>query len=206
MWKLVAASCFLISAVSFADEPNACQEQAPQARVECHGRLRHGVVAIGGETTGCTITFEGLTWELKLPDEAIRTFAKEHHKDPVTAVGTVRKLAGHAKAVRWIVDVESLTERDASKIKEAATITVQGKLRAGDTVPGKAAEMELEAAGMTWPLDLTAVAALPAQAESLVGKAVTLTGNVVPNAKTEPPTPVIRVSTLNTPKATPTSH
>lgn len=202
MWKRLAAISFLFSAVLVADEPPVCQPKASPARVECHGRLRYGVVAIGGETTGTTITFEGLTWELKLPDEASRTFAKEHHKGPVTAVGTLRRVAGQEKSVRWIVDVERLTERDPDAVKESATITVEGQLRAGETVPGKTPGMELEVAGVPWILDLTAEAALPAQARLLEGKVVMLTGSVVPASYAEPPTPVIRVSTL----AIPASH
>ncbi len=203
MWKLTAAISLMLSAVLSADEPPIAPKKATLARVECHGRLRHGVVAIGGETTGTTITFHGLTWELKLPDESSRMFAKEHHKNPVTAVGTVRRVSGNEKTVRWIIDVERLTERDADKIKEVAHLTVEGHLRVGDTVPGQTPGMELVAADMTWLLDLTAETALSAKAESLIGKAAILTGSLVPETKADPPILVIRVNALNPSKATP---
>lgn len=199
MWKLAIAICFMCESIALADKPPVTLEQAPLVRVECHGKLRHGVVAIGGETTGTTITFDGLTWELKLPDEPSRTFAKEHHKSPVTAAGTLRRVAGHEKSVRWIVDVERICERDASEQMEATMITIEGQMRMDDSVLRKTPGMELEAAGMTWPLDLTADAAFSAKAESLVGKSAVVTGRLVPDAKAEPPTLVIRVSALNTP-------
>jgi hypothetical protein len=199
MWKFTVAISFMCGAISFADKPAVAPEKVPLVRVECHGKLRHGVVAIGGETTGTTITFDGLTWELKLPDEPSRTFAKEHHKSPVTAVGTLRRVAGHEKSVRWIVDVERISERDASEQTEATMITIEGQLRTDDTVPGKTPSMELESAGITWALDLTAESALSAKAESLVGKSAVVTGRLVPDTKAEPPTLVIRVNALNAP-------
>lgn len=202
MWKLATAISLMLGAVLFADEPSVGQKKAPLARVECHGRLRHGVVAIGGETTGTTITFNGTVWELKLPDESSRTFAKEHHKGPVIAAGTLRRVVGTEKTVRWIVDVERVCERDASELDESATITVEGQLRVGDTVPGKAPGMELEAAGTTWSLDLTAEAALSAKAKSLAGKTAIVTGSLVPEMKVDPQSLVIRVTALNAPRAT----
>jgi hypothetical protein len=78
-------------------------------------------------------------------------------------------------------------------------ITVEGQLRAGDTDPGKTPGMELESAGMTWPLDLTAEAAFSSKAKLLVGKSAVVMGRLVYDAKAEPPTMVIRVSTLKAP-------
>ena len=83
MLQLTSVLLLAIGVSTLAAEPQGAKQSEPSIRVECHGKLRHGVVAMGGETTGSTITFDGTTWELKLPDEVSRTFAKEHHKNPV---------------------------------------------------------------------------------------------------------------------------
>ncbi len=201
MWKHAAAISLMLGTLAFADEPPV-QRKEPSARVECHGRLRHGVVAIGGETTGTTITFDGRTWELKLPDETSRALAMKHHKGPMTAIGALRRVAGTETTVRWIVDVERLSERDPQVVKEAAHITLEGTLRVPDTAPGKPGGMELEAAGITWPLDLNEEAALLAQAKSLAGKTVVLSGRLMGESGAASPM-VIRVVTLEMPKAAP---
>ena len=169
----------------------------PFTRVECHGKLRHGVVAIGSETTGSTITFDGTTWELKLPDDASRTFAKEHHKQSITAVGSLRRVAGTEVRVRWIVEVERLSVRGDGAHKEGASLTVSGKLRAADAVAGESPATVIEAAGITWPLDLASDPALAAKVKSLVGKPVVLVGRLEHGSDAKsPPRHVIRVTRL----------
>ena len=185
---------------TFAAEPEVPKPCEPPVRVECHGQLRHGVAAIGGETTGTTITFDRMTWELKLPSDETRAFAKEHHKKPVTAVGCLRRVVGTGVPARWIVDVERLSERDASAPKEGASVTVRGKLRAGDAAAGETPGTVIEAAGIIWPLDLSAETAIQARAESLAGKSVILTGRMARGSKAEsPPRPIIRVNKLDAP-------
>ncbi len=204
MLRLASGLLFVFGVSTFAAEQQATKTSEPAIRVECHGKLRYPVVAVGGETTGTTIAFEGMTWELKLPDEVSRTFAKEHHKQPVTAVGTLRQVAGTAIPVRWIVDVERLSERDANRQKEGASLTVLGKLRAGDVTAGESTGTVIEAAGITWPLDVSSDAALKAKAESLVGKSAVLTGRLERRSATESPTrPIIRVNKLDAPAGYP---
>ena len=179
-----------------AAEPQPSKPGEASLRVECHGKLRHGVVAIGGETTGTTLSFDGTTWELKLPDEASRTFVKEHHKQPITASGVLRRVVGTAVPVRWILEVERLSKRDDAVQKEGASVTVLGKLRAGDAAT-EAPGMVIEAVGTTWRLDLSANAAIQAQAESLVGKSAVLMGRLERGSDaTSPPRPFIRVNKL----------
>ena len=71
MLQLATGLLLTFGVSTSAAEPQATRQSEPSIRVECHGKLRYGVVAIGGETTGTTITFDGMTWELKLPDEAV---------------------------------------------------------------------------------------------------------------------------------------
>jgi len=200
MLRLASGLLLAFGVSTFAAEPPATKQSEPAIRVECHGKLRHPVVAIGGETTGTTIAFDGTIWELKLPDEASRMFAKEHHKQPTTAVGTLRRVVGTAVPVRWIVDVEKLSEWDVGTHKEGASLSVLGKLRAGDTAAGESPGTVIEAAGITWPLDLSSEAALQSKAKSLVGKSVVLMGCLEPGSKAEsPPRPILRVNKLDAP-------
>lgn len=173
-------------------------EQPPAApiRVECHGKMRTGVVAIGGETTGMTITFNGMTWELNCRDEAARTAAKQHHKQPMTVIGTLRQVHGKAIPVRWIVDVDRMDPRDAGKTPECANLTVQGMLQAVEGTAQTAQEMMINAAGIAWPLDLSAEMPLREKAAALMGKAVLLKGRLEQEPKVSPPRPILRVNVI----------
>lgn len=202
MLQLATGLLLALGVSTFAADPQATKPSEPSVRVECHGKLRQGVVAMGGETTGTTITFDGTTWELKLPDEASRTFAKEHHKQLITAIGSLRRVVGTAVPVRWIVDVERLSERDGNTQKEGASLTVRGKLRTGDAAAGETPGRVIEAAGITWPLDLSQDADLSAKAESLAQKIVVVIGRLERVAGNEvPPQAIIRVIKLNAPPA-----
>ncbi len=199
MWKLLTGISLTLLTVAMADA-------APPARsvsVECCGRLRHGVFAIGGETTGTTITFNRMVWELLLNDDTQRKFAEEHGKELVIVTGTLRKIAGTEVKVRWIIDVETLSERDAAKHKEGVQLTVQGTLRATGPRSDESAEMTIDANGHVWPIDLSADARLHGKAVSLVDQPVLLTGSLEHVAEKEPdsdeelpPPVVIRVKTL----------
>ena len=197
MLKLASGVLFALGVSTFAAEPQAAKPTEPSVRVECHGKLRHGIVAMGGESTGTTITFDGTTWELKLFDEVGRTFAKEHHKQPITAAGSLRRVAGTAVPVRWIVDVERLAERDTSTHHEGVSLTVSGKLRRGDATVGEPPEKVIEATGVTWPLDLSSDATFPAKVELLTGKSVILMGRLERGSgAATSPRPIIRVDKL----------
>ena len=204
MWKTVAGLSLLLCAFAGAHEPPLPKPRTPSVTVECRGRLRHGVVAIGGETTGTTITFNRTIYELQLQDEADQKFAKEHHKEPVIATGVLRKMKGTESKVRWIIDVETLAERDATKDKEGALLTIRGTLRSKIPLPGDSPEITMEAGGHTWPLDLSADQQLLAKAKSLVDQLVLLSGSLEQEAEEESSTPpVIRVKTLDRPANSP---
>lgn len=175
---------FCLSSLVIAMES---KKKEPGVRVECHGQLRHGIVAIGGETTGTTISFNRMTWELKLPDDATRSFASEHHKQPVTAVGTLRRVDGTQVPVRWILEVDRLGVPDAKGQKAAAIATVIGKLRHDNAGAGGAANLIVEVDGITWPLDFDHDKKLAEKARTLVGRFATIQGEFVRAAGSESP-------------------
>lgn len=199
MLKLLAGIGLTLSMFAMTDETRP----APSVSVECCGRLRHGVVAIGGETTGTTITFNRMVWELQLHDDAARQFAKEHHKEPIVVTGTLRKIGGTEVKVRWIIDVKKLSERDATKDEEGARLTMQGTLRAADPRRDDSPWMTIDTDGEIWPIDVASDAKLQVEAESLVGQPVLLSGNLERVTEEEEVTEkeasvplIIRVATL----------
>jgi hypothetical protein len=73
------------------------------------GTLRTGLVAIGGETTGTTITAKGVKWELDFGKNAeLRAAAEKLDGKQVTVTGTLERRAGVEIKERWIVTVTSM--------------------------------------------------------------------------------------------------
>ncbi len=172
---------FLILTVCVAvltGEPKAASPKMVGARVECHGKLHRRQMSMGGETTGTIVGFNGIIWELKLPDDDARKFADQHDKKPVTVVGTLRCIAGTERKTRWIVDVTHLTDRNPKAVQEGATMTVEGILQKGSAAEGKAPLLSIVADGVTWPLDTSENKELRLKAESLTAKTVLVSGKV----------------------------
>ena len=96
------------------------------------GTLKTGILAIGGETTGSTITAGKVTWELDFgKDEKLRAAAEKLNGQAVKVTGTLEKRAGVEVNERWIVTVSSLT---ADKGKEHKTGLEARDFREGTTV------------------------------------------------------------------------
>lgn len=70
------------------------------------GTLRTGVVAIGAETTGTTITSRGITWELDFGDDAeLKKIAERFNGKKVQVEGMLERREGVEVKERWIVKV-----------------------------------------------------------------------------------------------------
>jgi hypothetical protein len=77
--------------------------------VVVRGTLRTGIMAIGGETTGTTITARGATWELDLRgDAALAAKARDLSGRRVVVRGSLEVKRGVERRQRWIVTVRSL--------------------------------------------------------------------------------------------------
>jgi selenophosphate synthetase-related protein len=111
----VLAATLVTTALSFTsaaerDEKPAEKESAKESiTVEIRGTLNTGVFAIGGETTGTTITASGLTFELELGDkpELVKQ-AESLDGQSVIVTGTLEGRKGVEIPLRWIVTVKSL--------------------------------------------------------------------------------------------------
>jgi hypothetical protein len=82
--------------------------QADEDRIEVRvvGRVDAGLVAIGGETTGTTITSGAVVWELDFGGHAAHALAAEQASGQRARVtGRLERRAGVEIAERWIVHV-----------------------------------------------------------------------------------------------------
>lgn len=77
-------------------------------QVEIRGQLQTGVVAIGGETTGVTITASSLTFELEFKDAKLAAKGEDLSGRSVIVTGTLEGRKGVEIPLRYIVQVESL--------------------------------------------------------------------------------------------------
>lgn len=74
--------------------------------VTVRGMLRHGVMAIGTETTGVTITAGAVTWELELRKLRARASTLDGRKAIVS--GRLRRAAGVEVRNRYVVEVRAV--------------------------------------------------------------------------------------------------
>ncbi len=84
--------------------------------VDVVGTLKTGIVAIGAETTGATITANGVTWEVDTGDNAeLRETAAKLNGKVVKLSGTLERRKGVEISERWIVHVKSVQAAEGEK-------------------------------------------------------------------------------------------
>jgi len=84
-------------------------DQSGSITVDVTGVLHAGIVAIGGETTGVTISAKGITWELEFGDDReLRESASRLDGKMVRVQGSLERRKGIEVAERWIVTVGGL--------------------------------------------------------------------------------------------------
>jgi hypothetical protein len=175
MWKLIAG----IGLSLLASCSGEVLSSEPAVTVEFCGRLRHGLMAIGGETTGTTIAAGPVIWELELSDDAERAFAEDHHKKQVVVTGKLRTVAGQEMGIRRIIEVLKIAKADPAKNREGVQVSVEGILLASDAGDTDTKEMTIEAGGQIWVCDFSGRSQpkLKVTAQSLVGQPVRITGS-----------------------------
>lgn len=172
MFKVVAGFSLLVSVSAiFADAP-----REPSVSITCTGRLRDGVVAIGGETTGTTLSSKHVTWELRLIRESDRAFARQNNKETVTVVGIVQRVAGVERPARWIVDVHELQAAERDVAHPHTRIKVVGRVQSTGDRCGDGFEIAIRVGEQRWPLAFEDESGLKAVAETSIGLTVELTG------------------------------
>ena len=206
MWKLISGMSLAFGILTVAAADEAPAKPKPEVVVEFCGRLRHGVMAIGGESTGTNISFNRVIWELKLKNDADKKFAEQHHKKTVVVSGSLRKVAGIERGDRWIIDVKKLSEQDATRDKEGVRMAILGTLKTAPACTGKPASMAIDSGGQVWPVDLSLDTKLKIAAESLVGQRILLVGILKPAPEESPEAqPGIQATAMKQPPEVPTN-
>jgi hypothetical protein len=80
--------------------------------VKVVGTLQTGIIAIGGETTGATITAQGITWELDFGNSPLRKTADTLDGKKAVVQGRLERRKGVEIRERWIVTVTDLKAAD----------------------------------------------------------------------------------------------
>ena len=107
-WLAAAMALVAMSALAVADPPRD-RDAREYVKVEIKGLLKTHIVAIGGETTGTTITADKTTWELDLDrNERWAQLAEELNGKVAIAKGYVHVVEGTEVKKRMIVQVTDL--------------------------------------------------------------------------------------------------
>lgn len=87
---------------------------ADYIKVEIRGKLSTGVLAIGGETTGITISSRGINWELDFSgNPTVRKNVGALNGKTVVVSGELSVSQGVERKTRWIVKVSSIGVADS---------------------------------------------------------------------------------------------
>ncbi len=106
MWRCVA----LLGVACLLALPALGAEKGPK-KVEKTGKLKTGIVAIGGETTGTIVETKDGTFELDLgKDKELRAKAEKLSGKKVTVTGTLEVRKGVEVKERKIIKVTELKE------------------------------------------------------------------------------------------------
>jgi hypothetical protein len=102
LWMLLAALC-IAAPVARPAQP----ESGEWIDVTVSGTLKAGVIAIGGETTGVTVSANGTVWELELHGKQLEA-AVDLNGARVVVTGRLTRRAGVEVRERYVVDVKSI--------------------------------------------------------------------------------------------------
>jgi hypothetical protein len=82
--------------------------------VTIHGVVKHGVVAIGAETTGTTISANGVTWDLELKGRQAEAAAQLDGRMAIVT-GRLEPRRGVERRERYVVIVTSIKPAGAAR-------------------------------------------------------------------------------------------
>lgn len=198
-WLLLGGSALLAGWAWAGESAQSGKPKEPDIKVQVEGTLRHGVVAIGGETTGTEITAGGTTWELDLGSEQrLQRLAARLDGKSAVAVGAFELRRGVEVPVRRIVKVVSLKEGKAKPKASKVSVRFRGTVEHGVMAIGcETTGTTITAKKITWELELKGRKELIRAAEELDGKTAVATGTLMVHKGVELPERwVITVETL----------
>jgi hypothetical protein len=112
MFRVLIALLIVVIGLGFAVSGNAGEKKGGDAgylKIEAKGKITTGIVAIGGETTGTTITTPGGTFELDLSkNKDLQAQAEKLNGKTGIVTGTLAIRKGVEIRQRFIVTVTTL--------------------------------------------------------------------------------------------------
>ena len=116
------------------------------------GKLKTGIIAIGGETTGTTITSDNITFEVDLTaDRGLQAVAQKFKNQRVRVLGALSKQKGVEIRERWILKATSIEEVATGETSEKETALeksfVEIKFSLSGGIAGLNEELTIDADG-----------------------------------------------------------
>ena len=179
-WLLIGGSALLAGSAWAGEGARSSKAKKPEVKVQVEGTLRHGVVAIGAETTGTEITAGGTTWELDLGSEQrLQRLAARLDGKSAVAVGAFELRRGVEAPVRRVVKVVTLKEGKAKPKASKVSVHFRGTVNHGVMAIGcESTGTTITAKKITWELELKGRKELIRAAEELDGKTAVATGTL----------------------------
>jgi len=107
----ISVTLFVVLALSYAGDNQKDAKDKDAKKMELTGKLRTGIVAIGGETTGTILETKKGSYELEFgKQKELRQKAEKLNGKNVTVVGKLEIRKGVEVKERRIVTVTSLEE------------------------------------------------------------------------------------------------
>ena len=104
--------------VVFCSSSHAAEREKDYVKIEIHGTIRTGVVAVGGETTGVTITVDKTTFELEIKDPELKKLAEKLNGKKATVEGAFEIRPGVEIKERRVVVVKKLSDGTTTRTAE----------------------------------------------------------------------------------------
>ena len=104
---MLCLAALLVPVLSASDPTAKSSEDAVTVKVV--GKLRTGLVAIGGETTGAAVQSKGINWELDFTKNGeLKKTAEQLNGQRVTVEGSLEHRTGVEVNDRWTITVTKL--------------------------------------------------------------------------------------------------
>jgi hypothetical protein len=112
---LALAVVFLLSGVVSAADKDKSKDEESYIKVEIKGKVKTGIVAVGGETTGAAITTKDGALELEATGDLLKALEKLDGKDAVVTGTLTMKKGVEIPGMRLIVKVVSVKAAEAKE-------------------------------------------------------------------------------------------
>jgi hypothetical protein len=112
---LALAAAFLFAGVASAADKDKAKDEDSYIKIEIKGKVKTGIIAVGGETTGAMITAKDGGLELEATGDLLKALEKLDGKDAVVTGTLTMKKGVEIPGMRLIVKVATVKAADAKE-------------------------------------------------------------------------------------------